>query len=472
MPELVLSPKQRDFIVNSNARINYAWGKKKSGKTFATLIKIHQLLDGDPDNPKAPAVPNGSKVLFSGKSQKTLKANLIDDFRKLGNNMASYHYTLSPLHLHHIRKDIDILCVGADTESDWERIQGTPLALWVADEINLHPRSFVDIALMNLVTWLRMSIWTSNPDHLKHHIKTRFMDCPHCKEMIPPQTPACPKCGTKAQIKHWFFRFRDNPTLSPEYIADMERNITGLAYRRFVKGEWCSALGAILEQWDEGIYVIPWFEPEPYWPRWMSIDFGFVPPNHAFVCQWWTRVPDNVWPSQLQSVGRDIRGPAWIMYREIYTCNTTDEVLGPIILKAMGKERWPDGIYADHDKKGIATLNKFMGNRVRECVKGHVLDKVKAIQDGLNRRDMYFMENCTYHTMNGELRQGRHPAFVEADVPANTVEEMPMWRWSEKDGIILREEPVKEYDHGIDATAYMRMSAITAPGRRVIPVTF
>ena len=45
-----LSPKQLDFILNSNARINIAEGAVRSAKTFSANIRwLEYLREGPPD---------------------------------------------------------------------------------------------------------------------------------------------------------------------------------------------------------------------------------------------------------------------------------------------------------------------------------------------------------------------------------------------------------------------------------------
>jgi PBSX family phage terminase large subunit len=77
------------------------------------------------------------------------------------------------------------------------------------------------------------------------------------------------------------FTMHDNPLYwdggdpGPEYIADMEASFTGVFYKRFIRGEWTNAEGAVYDGWDEDRHKIPW-ESLPPLRRLLcaSIDYG------------------------------------------------------------------------------------------------------------------------------------------------------------------------------------------------------
>ena len=61
--------KQRDFILNSNYRLNAAHGAIRSGKSVGATIKmIHEIITAPPGN-----------ILFVGKTLNSLKRNVLND---------------------------------------------------------------------------------------------------------------------------------------------------------------------------------------------------------------------------------------------------------------------------------------------------------------------------------------------------------------------------------------------------------
>jgi phage terminase large subunit len=66
----------------------------------------------------------------------------------------------------------------------------------------------------------------------------------------------------------------------PEYIADMEASFTGVFYKRFIRGEWTNAEGAVYDGWDETRHKVPWAQL-PLMRRLLcaSIDYGTQHPT-------------------------------------------------------------------------------------------------------------------------------------------------------------------------------------------------
>lgn len=121
------SPKQRDFIEHSTAKMNIATGSVRSGKTIACSIRwIFYLMTG----PQA-------DYCMMGKSLGTLKRNVINDlFDILGkNNIKWVDRQQGELLILGKR----VYAIGAATEEAEERIRGATFAGAYCDEANLYP---------------------------------------------------------------------------------------------------------------------------------------------------------------------------------------------------------------------------------------------------------------------------------------------------------------------------------------------
>jgi len=223
----------------------------------------------------------------------------------------------------------------------------------------------------------------------------------------------------------------DNPTVTPEYLARLDA-LTGVRYLRLRLGQWAAAEGMIYEGWNAAVHVVD-VMPSGWesWPRYLAVDFGFINP---FVCQWWAVDPD---------------GRLW-MYREIYHTQRLVEDHARQIRKLSEDEpRWR-AIICDHDAEGRATLERYLGMRTTPATKT-VSPGIQAVQSRLRpagdgKPRLMFLRGALVEEDAG-LR--------EAHKPMSTVQEFPSYVWDTTGGRKKGEEPVKQDDHGCDASRYM-----------------
>uniref|UniRef100_UPI000831D852 terminase n=1 Tax=Actinomadura macra TaxID=46164 RepID=UPI000831D852 len=86
----------------------------------------------------------------------------------------------------------------------------------------------------------------------------------------------------RLNLHRFSFKLEDNPTLDPEYVAQVKAENVGLFYRRNVLGEWVLAEGAVYSMWDEARHVVAEL---PAITRWLAcaLDYGTTNPFHAGV---------------------------------------------------------------------------------------------------------------------------------------------------------------------------------------------
>ena len=235
-------------------------------------------------------------------------------------------------------------------------------------------------------------------------------------------------------------RHEDNPTLwdaarnqpterGADYIAKLDR-LTGVRYKRLRLGLWVAAEGIIYEGWDPAIHRIDRFDIPSDWPRIWVVDFGFV---HPFVWQAW-------------AVGEDGR---LYRYREIYHTRRLVEDHAKDILAVTANEPRPTAIICDHDAEDRATLERYLKMGTSPAHKS-VSDGIQAVavrlrpeEDGRVR--LFFLRDSVVER-DGEL--------LDAKKPTSTEEEFDGYVWNEGGGRRKGEEPLKENDHGLDATRY------------------
>jgi hypothetical protein len=294
-----------------------------------------------------------------------------------------------------------------------------------------------------------------NPDSDKHPLKLRAND------------------GKTKLIES---RHEDNPVLFNEdgtltdrgvdYIGKLD-NLTGVRYKRLRLGLWVAAEGQVYEEWDPAIHVLPWywvnddgqemhFEIPWEWPRYWSVDFGFV---HPFVCQWWAQMPDG----------------EMLLYREIYMTNRTvarhcksildavtevkiDTVFTgrnaediEVVERRLWTEPQPRAIICDHDAEGRATLEEELGLGTTAAIKT-VHDGIDAVQERL--KPHRGTGEPRFYIMDDTLVE-RDQVLVDALRPTCTKDEFASYVWAVKPHGRKKEEPVKEDDDGMDASRYL-----------------
>lgn len=250
------------------------------------------------------------------------------------------------------------------------------------------------------------------------------------------------------------------------YISKLD-SLTGVRYLRLRRGLWVAAEGVIYEQYNATQHLVSRFRPPQEWERFWSVDFGYTNP---FVLQCWARDPD---------------GRLWL-YREIYrtkqlvedhaeaildACAPVDDRSperggpGAVALRSCpeqpehrtcGHRVWreprPRAIVCDHDAEDRATLERHLGMGTVPAVK-NVSEGIQAVQarlklagDGHPR--IRFMRDIVL-SIDEDLR--------EAGKPSSTVEEVPGYVWARKSvtNPDMKDEPLKENDHGCDAMRYI-----------------
>jgi phage terminase large subunit len=244
-------------------------------------------------------------------------------------------------------------------------------------------------------------------------------------------------------------RHEDNPTLFDDqgvitesgsnYIAKLDA-LTGPRYLRLRKGVWAAAEGVIYDEWDAATHLIDPYPIPDEWRRIWAVDFGYTNP---FVLQCWAVDPD----------GR------LILYREIYRTGRLVEdhakqILDIVAPGGVWLEPKPSHIICDHDAEGRATLDKHLGRLSTTPAIKTVLDGIQFVQARIRTGRLLIMRDAVVE---------RDPELADASKPVCTAEEIPGYIWADT----LKEQPVKEDDHGMDSMRYVVMALERAQPTRV-----
>lgn len=267
---LVLSAKQRMSMRLANKRVNIWEGAVRSGKTVGSIVHWINYIR---------RAPKGAELLMVGKTERTLKRNIIDVMvNYLGAARCRYIAGKGELW---VLGRLVYVC-GANDESAQEKIRGLTLAGAYGDEVSIWPESFFTMLLSRLSVKGSKFFGTTNPDNPVHWLK-KLIDraAVHytAKRRIVRRT-----IGTKTrkgEVINWArftFILRDNPHLPEEYIRSLESEYTGLWYRRFILGHWVAAEGSVYGMWDPDLHVVPEL-PAITDVYAMGIDYGSTNPT-------------------------------------------------------------------------------------------------------------------------------------------------------------------------------------------------
>jgi len=249
---------------------------------------------------------------------------------------------------------------------------------------------------------------TTNPDAPIHWINRRLI------------------IGGEAKV--YYSGAQDNPHNPKEYLDALD-SLTGLVAKRLREGQWVQAEGVVYEEYDPALHLIEPREIPKSWRRIRVIDFGFTNP---LVCQWWA----------IDNDGRMYR------YREIYRTKRLVEDHAVDILRLSEGETIETTI-CDHDAEDRATLER-RGIPTVPAIKAvstgiqDVQARLRKAGDGKPR--LFLLRGALVET---------DPSLKQSGKPTCTEEEFPTYIWPEgKDGRPLKEQPIKENDHGMDALRY------------------
>lgn len=254
----------------------------------------------------------------------------------------------------------------------------------------------------------RQVILSTNPDAPTHWIKRRLID--------------------GGEAKTYYSSALDNPHNPPEY-RDTLAALTGVLGERLREGKWVQAEGAVYDIYDAQHHLIDWFEPPAAWRRIRAVDFGFTNP---FVCQWWALDHDD----------------RMYLYREIYhTRRIVEDHARQIVELSRGEDI--EATVCDHDAEDRATLERYGIPTI---------PAYKAVSQGLqavtNRLRIAGDGRPRLYIMRGALVETDR-ALEQRKKPTCTMEEFPAYVWPKaRGGQEVKEQPVKEDDHGMDTTRY------------------
>jgi PBSX family phage terminase large subunit len=389
-----LSPKQRDFLLNSDARINIACGAVRSGKTIVSILKWLHIVA---------LAPEGSGLLMIAKTERTLRRNILDVvYEMVGPEDFRLNSGLGECWIYGKR----VYLVGANDERAENKIRGITLYAAYLDEATLCPESFFQMLLSRLSEPNSILIATTNPDSPAHYIKKNWIDR-----------------GEEVKLKYWHFTLEDNYTLDSAFVEAIYKQYVGLWRKRFAYGLWVTAEGAIynfLSDDPKDGYVVD-ILPDDLSRFIVSIDYG------------------QVHPCAMGLFGYSQSKKCWYLIKEHYTNNkpNTEYVkeFNHEMLIWNGKSIIPEYVDVDAGGGGLSLIQDLRAAHPKMNIRYAIkVDVVKEIQD-----------------LSSALYNSKIKIYVRCK---RVISEMLNYVWDTKSSEQGKEEPIKKNDDGPDFMRY------------------
>lgn len=297
---------------------------------------------------------------------------------------------------------------GGKDESSQDLIQGITLAGVFFDEVALMPESFVNQATGRCSVTGSKYWFNCNPDGPYHWFKTNWIDKAAEKKLI-----------------YLHFTMDDNLSLAEEIKARYKSMYTGVFYKRYIQGLWSVAEGIIYDMFDPEKHVIHSLSKIIGEKYYVSCDYGT---QNATVFLLWCE----------DTAGR------WCCCREYYYSGRDKGTQKTDSEYADDLEKWlagirPVQIVIDPSAASFIAELKKRGYTVKKA-KNDVLDGIRFTASLLNQEKIVFFETCE-----------------------NTIKEFASYVWDAKASEKGEDKPVKQFDHGVDATRYFCYTIIRKP---------
>jgi PBSX family phage terminase large subunit len=392
---LPLAPKQLQFILEANAKWNFAHGSVRSGKTNGTAFKFMLDVEKCPDD----------NIWMAGKSATTIYDNVINlietspqfriwqPFIKWDAGKRILYY-----------KDKKIKTVGIKDKGAIGYLQGKTMSLFYGDEMTLYPPEVIMMIDSRLSCPWSRGYGSMNPTYPQHIIK-QWIDA-----------------GLRGDKNYYslHFNLNDNPYVDKDYKDRISKS-TGIFYRRNYLGEWCLAEGAIFDFFDRGLFV----KKRP--PRCAEyyiagIDVGT---SNAFVClvigvstgrydqqghcMWVEK--EYFWDSRKQGKAKT----------NLEYANDVEDFLAPYGVKQVYIDPSAAAMKEELRRKHIAVID------AKNDVYNGITKMASEMQDG----NLFILSCCE-----------------------NTIREIESYVWDPKASERGEDEPLKQDDHCMDALRY------------------
>lgn len=252
---MLLSPKQREFVLEANHRWNFKGGATRSGKTYLDYrwiipIRIRERIGKD-----------GLTVIL-GVTKSTIERNVLEPMRDLyGDELVGEISSDNTAYLFGEK----CYCLGAEKVSQVSKIRGASSKYCYGDEVADWNAEVFELLKSRLDKEYSCFDGTFNPQYPGHWLKA-FLE-------------------SDADIFSQTYTIDDNPFLPESFKENLKKEYAGTVfYERYILGRWVRAEGAIYRLFaDDPDRFIRKVNKSDIKEIRIGIDFGGNGSGHSFV---------------------------------------------------------------------------------------------------------------------------------------------------------------------------------------------
>lgn len=396
-----LSEAQIKSIAQCDRKKISLWtGSVSSGKTISSLIAYLSAV--------AEAPSQGIHIMV-GRTLQTIERNIINPLQSqdLFGPLAKcvQHTTGAPTAT--IFGKVIHLIGASDTRSEG-RIRGATVVLAYVDEVTLIPESFWMMLLSRLRVPGARLLCTTNPDSPRHWLRRNFM-----------------LRANEVNMRVFEFRLSDNPSLTDEYIHDLEQQYVGLWRDRFILGLWRIAQGAIYDMFDPDRHVISGQLPKMLALPGVGVDYGTRHPFSAHLL--------GVTDKRQLCIAREYRHDPEIAQISLTDADYSEQLRAWVSMVEAEDQRSQRAQWIAIDPAALSFKLQMYHDGV-----GNVVNANNAVIDGIRLVSSLFASN----------------QLVVHDSCQGLLDELPSYSWDDKAAERGEDKPVKVGDDGVDSTRY------------------
>ena len=370
----MLNPKQIDFMLFDDKRINLLTGSVRSGKTYVSLLKWAIFVA---------SMPITCEFLMVGKTLTSLKRNCLGLLEELVGSNFKYSISAKSGTLFGRR----IWLEGANDIKAESKIRGMTLAGSYVDELTQIPYDFYTMLLSRLSVKNAKLYATTNPDTPTHWVKVNIID----NEDIDKQI--------------WKFTFDDNEILKKEneiYFEQLKKEYQSMGdvfFKRFILGLWVLAEGIIYSQFANNPELFIRDEPLDEYGNKLNflivsigIDYGATKGETEFKATGITPLFKEVWtidemklsglhsPEQMYEAFIGFYKRVVENYGKVTHCFADYGALGQVLTYGLNK----------HLQEHNVPL------RVEDCIKGKIIDRIYLDLTLFAQHRRFILRKCKY----------------------------------------------------------------------------
>lgn len=367
--DMVLSPKQLEFVKNANHRYNIKTGATRSGKSY--MDNLYTI----PSRIRERVGKEGLNAII-GVSKGTLERNVLQPMREIyGPNVVG---TIGSDNIVELFGD-SAYCLGAEKVSQVAKVRGASFKYVYGDEVAEWNKEVFELLKSRMDKSYSCFDGACNPDNPKHWFK-KFID-------------------SDADIYCQKYTIFDNPFLPKEFVKALCDEYRGTVYYdRYIRGLWVAAEGAVYKLFNDAQAQTPnpfklYEKPKNIMQINIGVDFGGTGSGHAFAATGYTRGYQNLIP----------------LASERIDCSNNDidpEKLGELFvdfcLKVLNLYGFITNVYCDSAEQtliaGLRSTARKKGLgwlRIDNALKTSINDRIRFAQRMMGQgRFKYMAEHC------------------------------------------------------------------------------